>query len=121
MPHLWHGFDPRHQGAASRRRGDDRRGRRQLIGVRTSAVIEGPLRSSFHAIGHVAYDESAFTDVNLKVKGWITKLLVNETGQRVARGQTLFTMYSPEVYNAEQDFLLATYGAASGAQGDAGS
>jgi len=81
--------------------------RRQLIGVRTSAVIEGPLRSSFHAVGHVVYDESALTDVNLKVKGWITKLLVNETGQRVARGQTLFTMYSPELYNAEQDFLLA--------------
>lgn len=90
-------------------------GRRQLIGVRTSPVIDGPLRTSFHAVGHVAYDESAFTDVNLKVKGWITKLLVNETGQRVARGQTLFTMYSPELYNAEQDFLLATRGAASGA------
>ncbi|MET0793799.1 MAG: efflux RND transporter periplasmic adaptor subunit, partial [Polyangiaceae bacterium] len=97
-------------------------GRRQLIGVRTSAVIEGPLRTSFHAVGHVAYDESSFTDVNLKVKGWITKLFVNETGQRVARAQTLFTMYSPELYNAEQDFLLATHGAASGSmQGDAGS
>jgi Cu(I)/Ag(I) efflux system membrane fusion protein len=96
-------------------------GRRQLIGVRTSAVIEGPLRSSFHAVGHVAYDESAFTDVNLKVKGWITKLLVNETGQRVARGQTLFTMYSPELYNAEQDFLLANRSAGLGSvQGDAG-
>jgi Cu(I)/Ag(I) efflux system membrane fusion protein len=82
-------------------------GRRQLIGVRTSAVIEGPLRSSFQAVGLVAYDESALTDVNLKVKGWITKLSVNETGQRVTRGQTLFTMYSPELYNAEQDFLLA--------------
>lgn len=89
-------------------------GRRQLIGVRTSAVIEAPLRNSFHAAGRVAYDESAFTDVNLKVKGWITKLLVNETGQRVARGQTLFTMYSPELYNAEQDFLLASRGATLG-------
>jgi Cu(I)/Ag(I) efflux system membrane fusion protein len=96
-------------------------GRRQLIGVRTSAVTEGPLRSSFHAVGHVAYDESAFTDVNLKVRGWITKLLVNETGQRVARGQTLFTIYSPELYNAEQDFLLANRGSGMGSiQDDAG-
>jgi Cu(I)/Ag(I) efflux system membrane fusion protein len=96
-------------------------GRRQLIGVRTSAVTEGPLRSSFHAVGHVAYDESALTDVNLKVHGWITKLLVNETGQRVARGQTLFTMYSPELYNAEQDFLLANRGSGTGGtQDDAG-
>ncbi len=95
-------------------------GRRQLIGVRTSAVTEGPLHSSFHAVGHVAYDESSFTDVNLKVRGWITRLLVNETGQRVARGQTLFTMYSPELYNAEQDFLLANHGSDSSSMQDAG-
>jgi membrane fusion protein, copper/silver efflux system len=95
--------------------------RRQLIGVRTSPVIEGPFRSSFHAVGHVAYDESAFTDVNLKVRGFITKLFVNETGQRVTRGQTLFTLYSPELYNAEQDFLLANKSAMpGGAPDDAG-
>jgi Cu(I)/Ag(I) efflux system membrane fusion protein len=95
--------------------------RRQLIGVRTSPVIEGPLRSSFHALGHVAYDESAFTDVSLKVRGFITKLLVNETGQRVTRGQTLLTLYSPELYAAEQDFLLANKSAMpNGTQDDAG-
>ena len=84
--------------------------RRQLIGVRTSAVTLGPLRGSFKAVGQVTYDESAFTDVNLKVRGWITKLFVNETGQRVSRGQALFSMYSPELYGAEQDFLLALRG-----------
>ncbi len=82
--------------------------RRQLIGVRTSAVTSGALRRSFKAVGHVTYDESTFTDVNLKVRGWINRLLVNETGQRVARGQVLFSMYSPELYSAEQDFLLAS-------------
>jgi Cu(I)/Ag(I) efflux system membrane fusion protein len=85
--------------------------RRQLIGVRTAPVIEGPMCDTFRAVGRVAYDESALTDVNLKVRGWITQLLVSQTGQRVARGQTLFTMYSPELYNAQQDFLLATHGA----------
>jgi Cu(I)/Ag(I) efflux system membrane fusion protein len=89
--------------------------RRQLIGVRTEPVVQAPMRETFRAVGHVAYDESALADVNLKVHGWITKLLVNATGQRVERGQTLFTMYSPELYNAEQDFLLATKGASAAA------
>ena len=94
--------------------------RRQLIGVRTGAVVEGPMSGSFQALGVVAYDEASLADVNLKVKGWITRLLVNKTGQRVSKGQTLFFMYSPEVYNAEQDFLLATRGAtASAAVGSA--
>jgi membrane fusion protein, copper/silver efflux system len=81
--------------------------RRQLIGVRTGAVTEGPMQRTFRAVGHVTYDESTFTDVNLKVRGWITKLFVNETGQRVVKGQPLFLFYSPELFNAQQDFLLA--------------
>ena len=91
--------------------------RRQLIGVRTQPVVEAPMRATFRAVGHVAYDESSLADVNLKVHGWITKLYVSQTGERVARGQTLFTLYSPELYNAEQDFLLATQGEASSAPG----
>ena len=89
--------------------------RRQLIGVRTAPVIEGPMRDTFRAVGRVTYDESGLADVNLKVRGWITKLLVSQTGQRVAKGQTLFTMYSPELYNAQQDFVLATKGAMASA------
>lgn len=89
--------------------------RRQLIGVRTEPVVRAPMRENFRAVGHITYDESTLADVNLKVHGWITKLYVNETGQRVARGQTLFTIYSPELYNAEQDFLLASAHAAAAA------
>lgn len=81
--------------------------RRQLIGVRTAPVVEAPMSRALRALGKVAYDESAYTDVNLKVSGWITKLLINQTGQRVARGQPLFTIYSPDLYAAQQDLLLA--------------
>lgn len=84
--------------------------RRQLIGVRTGRVIEGPMKRDLHVVGKVAYDEAALTDVNLKVSGWISKLLVSQTGQRVTRGQTLFTLYSPDLYAAQQDFLLAIQG-----------
>jgi Cu(I)/Ag(I) efflux system membrane fusion protein len=87
--------------------------RRQLIGVRTEPVVLAPMRKDFRVVGHVTYDESSLADVNLKVRGWITKLYVSETGQRVTRGQTLLSLYSPELYNAEQDFILATQGAAT--------
>ncbi|MGC4087760.1 MAG: efflux RND transporter periplasmic adaptor subunit [Polyangiaceae bacterium] len=82
--------------------------RRQLIGVRTGRVTDAVMQRTLRAVGHVTYDESAMTDVNLKVRGWITKLFVSQTGQRVKRGQPLFLLYSPELYSAEQDFLLAT-------------
>jgi Cu(I)/Ag(I) efflux system membrane fusion protein len=84
--------------------------RRQLIGVRTGPVIEGPMQRSLRAVGRVTYDESKLTDVTLKVGGFITKLLVSRTGQRVQAGQTLFSLYSPELFAAQQDFLLASAG-----------
>jgi len=84
--------------------------RRQLIGVRTGPVLEAPMQRSLRAVGRVTYDESKLTDVTLKVGGFITKLLVSRTGQRVQAGQTLFSLYSPDLFAAQQDFLLASAG-----------
>jgi membrane fusion protein, copper/silver efflux system len=95
--------------------------RRQLIGVKTGTVAEAPMNRSTRAVGRVAYDESTLTDVTLKVGGFITKLVANKTGQRVTAGQTLFLLYSPELYNAQQDFLLSTHGATAAATDGAAS
>jgi Cu(I)/Ag(I) efflux system membrane fusion protein len=81
--------------------------RQQLIGVRTAPVVHARMVDSIRAVGRLTYDETKLVDVNLKVRGWITKLLVNETGQRVRKGQPLFTLYSPELHNAQQELLLA--------------
>jgi Cu(I)/Ag(I) efflux system membrane fusion protein len=86
--------------------------RQQLIGVRTEPVVAAPMQRVFRAVGQVTYDESAMTEVNLKVGGWITKLFVSQTGQHVNKGQPLFLLYSPDLYGAEQDFLLANQAAA---------
>jgi Cu(I)/Ag(I) efflux system membrane fusion protein len=81
--------------------------RQQLIGVRTSPVVQAEMVQSISAVGRLTYDESSLVDVNLKVRGWIVKLLVSKTGQRVQKGQALFTFYSPELQTAQQDLLLA--------------
>jgi Cu(I)/Ag(I) efflux system membrane fusion protein len=94
--------------------------RRQLIGVRVGPVVEAPLQRAFRAVGQVTYDESKLTDVTLKVRGFITKLFVNRTGQRVKAGQPLFQLFSPDLFSAEQDFLLATQSSPAGG-GNAGS
>jgi Cu(I)/Ag(I) efflux system membrane fusion protein len=88
--------------------------RRQLIGVRTDSVKEGPLRRSLRAVGRVTVDESSLTDVTLKVPGFISKLFVSQTGQRVQAGQPLFELFSPELFGAQQDFLLASQAGATG-------
>lgn len=58
-------------------------------------------------LGRVETDETAAREVTAWTGGRIDKLLVRFTGQRVRKGQTVARLYSPEVYNAHQDLLLA--------------
>ena len=52
-------------------------------------------------------DESRRSEVTLKVAGYVSRLLVDKPGQFVRRGQTLMTLYSPELYSAQREYLTA--------------
>lgn len=79
----------------------------QNMGIRTATVTRGPLRRTIRTVGVIDYDETALADVSTKFKGWIEKLFVNATGQLVMRGEPLFEIYSPELYSAQREYLLA--------------
>ncbi|HEU5181122.1 MAG TPA: efflux RND transporter periplasmic adaptor subunit [Candidatus Polarisedimenticolia bacterium] len=81
--------------------------KRQLIGVRTEPV--GPVRfvRTLQAVGRVTVDEARIHHLHTKVEGWVERLLVNATGERVRRGQTLLTIYSPELLATQEEHLLA--------------
>ena len=81
--------------------------RQQLIGVRTVAVTERALTRRLRAKGIVRFDESRWTDVNVRTEGWIRKLYVERTGDVVQRGQPLLAIYSPELATAQAEYLLA--------------
>ncbi|HET9450698.1 MAG TPA: efflux RND transporter periplasmic adaptor subunit, partial [Aggregicoccus sp.] len=86
---------------------------RQRIGVRTAVVKVAPLERSVRALGRVTYDETAVQDVTLKLDGYIEGLQVSATGQPVKKGDVLFRLYSPELYAAQAEYLLARQGQSS--------
>lgn len=88
--------------------------RREQIGVRTGKVVRAPMTRSIRAIGRITYDETKLEDVTLKLGGFISKLYVTETGQPVKKGQILFTLYSPELFAAQQEYLIAREGHEAG-------
>lgn len=93
--------------------------RRAAVGIRTSPVIRGPMTVAVRAVGRVTYDERRLTDVVLRVGGYVSKLRVATTGQAVTKGETLFTLYSPDLYAAQEEYLLARAALAdAGARGD---
>lgn len=81
--------------------------RRQLIGVRIGSVERQRVEQSLRAVGRVDYDERLRSAVNLKVGGWIEELFVESTGETVRRGDPLFALYSPELVEAQRNYLLA--------------
>jgi Cu(I)/Ag(I) efflux system membrane fusion protein len=79
----------------------------QLIGMRTATVKREELGGELRTVGGVAPNERGLAQINTRFAGWIQKLLVSETGERVRRGQALATIYSPDVLRAEQEMLVA--------------
>ena len=77
------------------------------LGVRTAAVEKGHFQSIIESVGFIDYDESKITHVHLRAEGWIEKLYVNSVGERVKKGDKLFDVYSPELVNAQGDYLAA--------------
>lgn len=95
---------------------------RQLINIRTVAVKRGDVDRSVRAVGVVTYDQSKVADLNSRVMGWVEKLYVDTPGAHVEAGQPLMELYSPDLYSAKQDYLLAWRNArnAKGARGQYG-
>jgi Cu(I)/Ag(I) efflux system membrane fusion protein len=82
-------------------------GTAQNMGVRTATVKRMELKKSIRALGTVTYDEKRIYAVNLKFDGWIEKLYVDFVGESVSKGQPLFEIYSPELFTAQEEYLLA--------------
>ncbi|MBK8726130.1 MAG: efflux RND transporter periplasmic adaptor subunit [Holophagaceae bacterium] len=81
--------------------------RQQLIGLRTEKAAEGLVGGELRSVGRVAVDETRVRKVNVKVDGFVERLFVDFVGKPVAKGQPLFTLYSPELLSAQNEFLLA--------------
>ena len=81
--------------------------RLQSIGVKFEEAARRPVEKLIRTVGRVEMDERRMARVNLKIEGWIDRLLVNTTGEKVKKGQVLFTLYSPELLATQEEYLLA--------------
>jgi len=79
----------------------------QNMNLKTTEIVRGPLRKLINTVGTIDYNETALADVTTKFKGWIEKLHVDATGELVHKGEPLFEIYSPELYSAQAEYLLA--------------
>jgi len=79
----------------------------QNINVRTSKAIVSTLSHTVRALGRVAYDEERMVHLHPKTEGWIEKLTIDKTGQRVKKNTDLLSIYSPQLVASQQEYILA--------------
>jgi membrane fusion protein, copper/silver efflux system len=100
--------------------------RQQLIGLRTASAERGAVGGAWRTVGRVAVDERRVHHVNVKVGGFIEHDHASFVGKAVKAGEPLFSLYSPELLAAQEEYLLAlrtrrslSGAGAGGATGDA--
>jgi RND family efflux transporter MFP subunit len=77
----------------------------QNMNLRTAEIERGPLRKNIRTVGTIEYNETATAEVTTRFKGWVEKVNVDATGQLVHRGDALFEVHVPELYDAQVEFL----------------
>ena len=77
------------------------------LGVRTAKVKLAVLQEAIKTVGYVQYNENNLVHVHPRVEGWIEKLYIKASGEQVSKGEPLYALYSPELVNAQEEYLLA--------------
>lgn len=79
----------------------------KLANVQTMVVGKGDASKEMRLNGKVQVDERASYSQSTHIPGRIEQLAINFTGEKVSRGQTLATVYSPELVTAQEELLQA--------------
>ena len=77
------------------------------LGVRTAPVELENMHTEISTVGYVQYDEDKLIHIHPRVDGWIEKLYVKAEGDPVEKGQPLYSLYSPQLVNAQEELLIA--------------
>ncbi|NYG33035.1 efflux RND transporter periplasmic adaptor subunit [Sphaerotilus montanus] len=77
----------------------------QNLGVRTVPVTEGTLSPPVTAVGSIAFNERDQATVQARATGYVERLHVRATLDRVAKGQALAELYVPDWIAAQEEFL----------------
>ena len=77
------------------------------LGVRTAKVQLKALQTEVKTVGYVQYNQDQQVHIHPRVEGWLETLFVKAAGDQVKQGEPLYTLYSPQLVNAQEEFVLA--------------
>ncbi len=79
------------------------------FGVTFDTVKIRTLENEIRAPATIATDETRIAQITPKFSGFVERLFINSIGQQVRKGQAVAAIFSPDLYAAEQELVLATH------------
>jgi multidrug efflux pump subunit AcrA (membrane-fusion protein) len=79
----------------------------RATGVAVVPVEKATVAPEIRAVGTIETDETKLVRVAARVAGRIEKLFADYTGEKVARGAPLYSLYSPDLVATQREYLLA--------------
>jgi len=79
----------------------------QLAGINTDTVREAYTGEQKIVSGTITADETASGELSARLSGRIQKLLIRTVGETVKVGETVYSIYSEDLQEAEKEYLLA--------------
>ena len=76
----------------------------QNLGIRTTEARMMDLAPSVRTVGRVEVDERLIAEVQTLTPGFVEQLAVRAVGETVARGQRIASVYSPELFTAQNEY-----------------
>jgi len=77
------------------------------MGVRTAEATLKSIDTTIKTVGYVQYDQDQLVHIHPRVSGWIEQLFAKAAGEPITAKQPLYTLYSPQLVNAQEEYLLA--------------
>lgn len=79
----------------------------QALAIRTTFATLDNMSKIIKTVGEVEYNQRAINNVHSRSNGWIIDTNVESIGDKVEKGQLLYTIYSTDLLVAQQDYILA--------------
>ncbi|MDP4284647.1 MAG: efflux RND transporter periplasmic adaptor subunit [Bacteroidota bacterium] len=79
----------------------------QLGNIQVDTIQNGSIGDQIILTGTLNFDETKTNAVSARVSGRIERLFFKQSGDYVAKGTPLYEIYSEELNNAKQEYLLA--------------
>lgn len=82
-------------------------GQKALAGIRTVPVLRTEATHDLSLVGKLVVQETSLATLSAWVSGRLDRLHVDFTGQTVRQGDPLAEIYSPELFPAQEEWILA--------------